>query len=70
MNYKNAKTEAITMANLTGANHVIVKIDSIYNVYSEKQYPIGYLELIEPVKIEEIVVRKTKKTASNDISEA
>ena len=65
MNYKEAKTEANFKANLTRVNHVIVNIDSIYNVYSEKEYPKGYLELVKPVAKE--VKIKAKK--QSDVSE-
>ena len=69
MNYKEAKTEANTQANLTGVNHVIVNIDSFYNVYTEKEYPKGYLELVKPVeRVTEIEtsteVEKPKKNVS------
>lgn len=45
---RRAKATANKLANLTGVNHVIVKIGNNYSVYSEKEYPNGYLELVEP----------------------
>lgn len=51
MNYQNAKTEAIRRANLQKVNQVIVKINHLHFVYTQKQYPSGYLEMIEPTLI-------------------
>lgn len=49
---RKAKANATRLANISGVNHVIVKIGNYYNVYTEKQYPNDFLELVEPEKKE------------------
>ena len=59
MDYKRAITEATRLANLTGVNHVIAKSGNVHGVYTEKEYPSGYLELIKPeIKIESIDIER------------
>ena len=67
---RKARTNAIKLANLTGVNHVIVKIGNYYNVYTEKEYPKDYIELIKPEIKSEIVVEKERKTRSNAVPKA
>ena len=64
---RKARTNAIKLANMTGVNHVIVKIGNYYNVYTEKQYPNEYFELIKP---ELKPVEKERKTRSNAVPKA
>ena len=47
MNYKEAKTHALILANATGVNHVIVLNENKHFVYPEKLYPDNYLELVK-----------------------
>lgn len=56
MDLKKAELEASKLANLTGVNHVIVGVGNSFSVYSEKEYPSGYLTLVKPeIKIESII---------------
>lgn len=63
MNYREAKTKAQMQANIWDANYVIGKNEKGHFVYSEKQYPAGYLELVEPNKSELKKVAKKKVDA-------
>ena len=64
---RKARTNAIKLANLTGVNHVIVKIGNYYNVYTEKEYPNDYLELVKPEVKESQPEVKERKTRSNAV---
>lgn len=69
MELKKAQVEAIRLANLTGVNHVIVKVGNYHNVYTEKEYPQGYLELVKPeIKIESIISETKPKKVKADVS--
>lgn len=69
MDLKKAMIEAAKLANLTGVNHVVVNIDKFYNVYIEKEYPKGYLELVKPeIKIESIISETKPKKVKVDVS--
>jgi hypothetical protein len=48
MDLKQARTEASIQANSRKVNHVIVQVAHGFSVYTEKQYPKGYYELVEP----------------------
>lgn len=52
MDLKQARTEASIQANSRKVNHVIVQVAHGFSVYTEKQYPKGYYEL---VKSEEMI---------------
>lgn len=69
MDLKKAQIEANKLATLTGVNHVIVKVGNYHNVYTEKQYPQGYLELVKPeIKIESIISETKPKKVKADVS--
>jgi hypothetical protein len=76
MDLKRALIEASKLANLTGVNHVVVKSGNVHGVYTEKEYPSGYLELVKPEIIEPIYnleqpkEKKQPKKQSNAVSEA
>lgn len=72
MDLKKAEIEASKLANITGVNHVIVLIGNTHSVYTEKQYPSGYLTLVKPeIKIESIIEEtKPKKVKVNVSKEA
>lgn len=66
MTYKEAKTAATYKADLLQVNHVIVKVAHKHNVYTEKQYPNGYLELVKPTE-KPIEVKKKAEEIENPI---
>ena len=69
MDLKRATTEANRLANLTGVNHVIVKNGNFHGVYTEKEYPSGYLELVKPeIKNESIFEEAKPKKAKVNVS--
>ena len=57
MNYKEAKTHALILANSTGVNHVIVLNENKYLVYPEKLHPENNLELVK-VEVKKAKVKK------------
>jgi len=69
MDLKRALTEAARLANLTGVNHVVVKSGNVHGVYTEREYPSGYLELVKPeIKIESIISETKPKKVKVDVS--
>lgn len=64
MDLKQARTEASIQANSRKVNHVIVQVANGFNVYTEKQYPKGYYELIEPETVTPTIesAEETKET--------
>jgi hypothetical protein len=56
MELKQARTEALILANARKVSHVIVKVGNGYNVYLKSQYPQGFDEEVNPkIKIESII---------------
>lgn len=70
---RKALVKASKLANLTGVNHVVVKTGNYYNVYSEKEYPENYFELVKPEpkeEIEKVEEPKLIKKRANVVSKA